>query len=63
MFKTILNSFARAYGKGLGYFAARSTSWLAIPLLIIVVVMGVAELGGVQGVIQQVSRFIHIGGF
>ena len=58
MLKSILDSFARAYGRGLGYAAARKTSWLAIPMLIIVAVMGVAEMGGVQGVIEQVLRFI-----
>lgn len=44
MLRSILSSFARSFGRGLGYRAARSLSWLAIPLVIIVVIVGVIEL-------------------
>lgn len=58
MLRSILNSFARAYGRGLGYSAARKTSWLAIPILIVIVVFGVAELDKVQMVWQSIGRLI-----
>lgn len=32
-----IHSFIRAYSRGLGYQAARSTAWVAVPLLVIIV--------------------------
>lgn len=46
MLKSILTSFARSYGRALGRTAARRTSWLAVPLLIVVVVLGILEVAG-----------------
>lgn len=43
MLQTILRSFARAYGRSLGYSAARRTSWLALPVLVLVLVVGLVE--------------------
>lgn len=45
MLNLIFRSFARGYGRKLGYIAARRTSWLAIPILIIVAI-GVLAMGG-----------------
>ena len=45
----MIRSFASAYARKQGYIAARKTSFLAIPLLIIVVLFGLAELGVIPG--------------
>lgn len=49
MFRSILNSFARSYGRQMGRTAARRTNWIAIPMLILVVVLGVLEATGAGG--------------
>lgn len=46
MLKSILKSFAWSYGRQMGRNAARRTSWLALPLLILVVIVGLLELFG-----------------
>lgn len=46
MFKSIMSSFARSYGRQMGRTAARRTAWLAIPMLLVVVVLGILELTG-----------------
>jgi len=46
MFRSILSSFARSYGRQLGRTAARRTAWLAIPILMVVGVLGVLEMTG-----------------
>jgi hypothetical protein len=55
MLRSIISSFARAYGRGLGYAAARKTAWLAIPMLILVVVLGLLELSGTFSITQLVG--------
>jgi len=42
----------------MGRSAARQTAWLAIPILVIVAVMSVSELGGVQELLDMVMRFV-----
>lgn len=44
MLKSIFTSFARSYGRSMGRTAARRTSWLAIPMLLVVVAIGLAQL-------------------
>ena len=46
MLHSILSSFARGYGRQMGRHAANSTRWLALPLLLLVLVLGALELGG-----------------
>lgn len=46
MLKSLLSSFVRAIGRSLGYTAARRLKWLAIPLLIVVAVLGYMEVTG-----------------
>lgn len=40
-----IRSFTRAWGRSLGYSAARKTSWLIVPILIAVAVMVAQALG------------------
>lgn len=44
MLRSILASFARSFGRGLGYTAARRLGWLALPLLLVVGILGLLEL-------------------
>jgi hypothetical protein len=53
MLRSILTSFARSYGRQMGRTAARRTSWLAIPLLVVVVVVGVLESTGNGGMVMH----------
>jgi hypothetical protein len=46
MLKYILRSFAGGYGRTMGRKAAHATGWLAIPLLVLVVVVGLMEIVG-----------------
>lgn len=47
MLRSILSSFARAYGRGLGYSAARKTGWLILPVLVVVgIIVMIEVLGG-----------------
>jgi hypothetical protein len=48
MFRTILSSFARGYGRSLGRIAARRTAFLAVPLLIVVLAIGYLEISGAR---------------
>jgi lipoprotein signal peptidase len=41
-----IRSFTRAWGKGLGYSAARKTSWLIVPLILIAVAVMVFQALG-----------------
>jgi hypothetical protein len=34
-----IKSFMRAYSRGLGYQAARSTGWVAAPLLVLIILV------------------------
>lgn len=60
MFRELMRSFVRAYGRQQGYQAARKTSWLAIPLLIIVVLFGLAEMGVVPGLSHMLPDVQHM---
>lgn len=46
MLKAILRSFAWGYGRSMGRKAANATSFIALPILLLVVVLGVMELSG-----------------
>lgn len=48
MLRSILSAFARSFGRSLGYTAARRVGWLAIPVLIIVAILGMLEISGVS---------------
>lgn len=56
MFRGLIGSFVRAYGRQLGRTAARRTSWLAIPVLILVALLGLWQLG------QSGVNLVHIAG-
>jgi hypothetical protein len=56
----MIRSFASAYARKQGYIAARKTSWLAIPLLIIVVLFGLAEMGIVPGLSHMLPDVQHM---
>lgn len=58
MLRSILSSFARAYGRGMGRSAARQTAWLAIPILIAVVFLGFTELDELQNLFEGVGRLM-----
>jgi hypothetical protein len=53
MLRSILSSFARSYGHQMGRTAARRTRWLAIPLLLLVVTVGVLEATGSGGMVMH----------
>jgi hypothetical protein len=53
MFRSILSSFTRGYGRKMGSIAARRTSFLAVPLLVVVVVIGYLEITGGSSVVSQ----------
>lgn len=42
---SLLSAFARAYMRQLGRTAARRTSWLAIPVLILVALLALWQMG------------------
>lgn len=51
MFDDFIRSFTRAWGRGLGYQAARQTGWILVPVLVVVVgLMFFGELVGIRGV-------------
>lgn len=54
MIRSILSSFARSFGRTLGRTAARRLSWLAIPLLILVVIIALAEASGGGQVLSHI---------
>lgn len=67
MLRSILSSFARSYGRQMGRTAARRTSWLAVPLLLVVVVVGVLEATGNGGMVAHwlgpvQSSVMHLAG-
>lgn len=47
MLQGFIQSFVRAWGRGLGYQAARTTGWILVPVLVIIVgAIMLAELFG-----------------
>lgn len=50
MINDFIRSFTRAWGRGLGYMAARSTGWILVPVLVVVVgLIFFGELVGIRG--------------
>jgi hypothetical protein len=54
MFRSLLSSFARSFGRQLGRTAAYRLRWLAIPLLIVVCLLGLLDLAS-GGELSRVS--------
>ena len=52
MLRSILNAFAHSYGRTMGRHAANRTRWLAIPMLILVIFIGLAEARVVPDVLH-----------
>jgi len=49
MLDKFINSFVNAWGRGLGYQAARKTGWFLVPILVVIVGgMMLAQVAGVD---------------
>jgi hypothetical protein len=57
MINDFIRQFTRAWGRGLGYQAARKTGWLLVPILIAIVVLAMlGELGQVGDMLKWIQR-------